>query len=35
MRKVTHIGLYSQKDFQVEAAKRNARFVSENLVKAR
>lgn len=34
MRKVTHIGLYSQKDFQIEAAKRNARFVSERLVRA-
>lgn len=34
MRKVTHIGLYSQMDFQVEAARRNARFVKANLIDA-
>jgi pimeloyl-ACP methyl ester carboxylesterase len=32
MSKVTHIGLYSEKNFTVEAAKRNARFVREQLV---
>lgn len=32
MKKATHIELYSKMDFQVAAAKRNARFVRENLV---
>ncbi len=35
MSKVTHIGLYSQQDFQREAARRNARFVSLHLVQGR
>lgn len=34
MKKVTHIGLYSERDFQVMAARRNAAFVEKNLVQA-
>ena len=32
MQKVTHIGLYSDKDFQINAADRNAAFVRKHLV---
>ncbi len=35
MKKVTHIGLYAQKEFQLQAAARNADFVRRHLVEPR